>query len=445
MSDITLSGGWAWKTEDADKTLTVGTSVTATAEYTGADKGNYENETVIVTITKSECEHVAGEILYDETGEKEHTCTEDSKGHRECTKCGATIESGIVVKAAHKFSSEWTIDKAATTTEEGSKSHHCTVCDAKTDITVIPKITSGGSSGGGGSSSGGSSGGGAAGGAGENKTEGSDNTTTITNADGSITIVKTEVDANGNIVTTTTKIDTDGNVMSIIKKTVINNIAKNTTATVTVKTDGDGNVISAKASVIKISDSTKVSLSGKVLSRIAEAAGENVNVRITMTVKDTKGKTLYKVQADTNEIIPGETLYIYKLNTKTGKYTMVDAKAYKVTKTGNVTVNMTKKATYELVTAKESKAITKEILATVKPAKSSTSLSEDKKTSFKLSAKLDMDNVKSITYTTSKESIATVSKKGTITAVNAGSTTVKATVTLKNGTKKTIKMTIKVK
>ena len=55
-----------------------------------------------------------------------------------------------------------------------------------------------------------------------------------------------------------------------------------------------------------------------------------------------------------------------------------------------------------------------------------------------------MDNVKSITYTTSKKSIATVSKKGTITAVNTGNATVMATVTLKNGTKKTIKMTIRV-
>lgn len=131
------------------------------------------------------------------------------------------------------------------------------------------------------------------------KPENSDNTTTITNKDGS---------------TTTTKTDADGNVTSVTAKSVIDNIAKNTTATVTVKTDGDGNVTSANASVTKTSDSSKVS------------------------------------------------------------------------KAGTVTVNMTKKATYELVTAKESKAITKEILATVK-----------------------------------------------------------AVVILKNGTKKTVKMTIKVK
>lgn len=334
--------------------------------------------------------------------------------------------------------------------------------------------SNGGSSSGGTSSGGSSSGGSSSGAAGEaaDKPADSGNTTTTTNKDGSTTTTTTETDANGNTVTTTTTVATDGsttekvqeaktnaagkevelttttktdaggNVTGVTEKSVINHIEKNTTATVTVKTDG--NVTSAKASITKTSDSSKVSLSGKVLDQITEAAGADTKVRVTMTVKDSKGNTKYKVQADADEIVSGEKLYIYKLDTKTGKYTMVDAKEYKVTKAGTVTINMTKKATYELVTVQESKAITKEILATVKPAKNSTSLSKDKKTTFKLSAKLDMDNVKSVTYTTSKKSIAAISKKGTITAVKAGTATVKATITLKNGTKKTVKMTIKV-
>lgn len=354
--------------------------------------------------------------------------------------------------------------------------HNYTIAFTKGTLTITTKPSGGGSTGGSsdsGSSSGGSSGG-AVGGA-TDKPADSDNTSTTTNKDGSTTTTTTETDANGNTVTTTTtvatdgsttekvqatdtnaagkevevttttKTDADGNVTGVTEKSVIDNIEKNTTATVTVKTDGDGNVTSANASITKTSDNSKVALSGKVLGQITEAAGADTEVRVTMTVKDSEGNTKYKVQADTNEIVPGEKLYIYKLDTKTGKYTMVNAKEYKVSQAGTVTVNMTKKATYELVTAQESKAITKEILATVKPAKSSKSLSEDKKTTFKLSTKLDMDNVKSITYTTSKKSIATVSKKGTITAVNAGTATVTAVVTLKNGTKKTIKMTIKVK
>ena len=158
VGDITLPNSWKWRDTDKDTTLAVGSPVTVTAEYNGVDKGNYENETVSVTITRSSCDHVAGEILYTGTDEKAPTCTTDGLGHRECTICHETIESGIVVKAAHKFSSAWTIDVAPTTTSEGSKSHHCTRegCEAKNDITVIPKLPS--SSGGDSGNSGGSSG-----------------------------------------------------------------------------------------------------------------------------------------------------------------------------------------------------------------------------------------------------------------------------------------------
>ncbi|MDO4487213.1 MAG: MBG domain-containing protein, partial [Bacillota bacterium] len=140
VSDVTLPTGWVWRDADKNTALVVDTPVTATAVYNGADKGNYENETVTVTITRSSCDHVAGEILYTGTDEKAPTCTTDGLGHRECTICHATIESGIVVKAAHKFSSAWTIDVAPTTTSEGSKSHHCIVCGEKNDVTVIPKL-----------------------------------------------------------------------------------------------------------------------------------------------------------------------------------------------------------------------------------------------------------------------------------------------------------------
>ena len=139
VGDVKLPTDWEWVSSDKESELEVGVEKTATAEYTGADKGNYVNECVTVKITRSECEHVEGDVLYTERGEHEPTCTVDGLGHRECIKCHQMIESGVVVKAAHKFSSEWTIDVEPTATMEGSKSHHCTVCDAKTDITVIPK------------------------------------------------------------------------------------------------------------------------------------------------------------------------------------------------------------------------------------------------------------------------------------------------------------------
>lgn len=42
---------------------------------------------------------------------------------------------------SHDYDSKWTIDKEASCAEEGSKSHHCKRCNAKTDITVIEKIS----------------------------------------------------------------------------------------------------------------------------------------------------------------------------------------------------------------------------------------------------------------------------------------------------------------
>ena len=153
VGDVKLPTDWAWAAVDQDTGLEIGVPVTATAEYTGADKGNYIYEQELVQITRSACEHAAGDVLYTGTGEHAPTCTVDGIGHTECIKCGDLVDSDIVVKAAHKFSAEWTVDVEATTTTEGSKSHHCTVCDEKTDITVIPKLpvpSGGGSSSGGG-------------------------------------------------------------------------------------------------------------------------------------------------------------------------------------------------------------------------------------------------------------------------------------------------------
>ena len=102
VSDITLPTDWVWQDADKDRALTVDEEVKATAEYIGEDKGNYVNESVTVSITRSTCEHVPSDILYDGVGESAPTCTVDGIGHRKCTKCEKTIESHIIVKAAVK-------------------------------------------------------------------------------------------------------------------------------------------------------------------------------------------------------------------------------------------------------------------------------------------------------------------------------------------------------
>ena len=119
VGDVSLPQGWEWQASDQDTALEVGKTVSAVAVYAGADKGNYENETVTVAITRSACDHVAGEILYTGAGEKAPACTGDGLGHRECTKCGSVVESGIVVKAPGHTGGTATCSKRAVCTRCG--------------------------------------------------------------------------------------------------------------------------------------------------------------------------------------------------------------------------------------------------------------------------------------------------------------------------------------
>lgn len=144
VGDILLPEGWAWQDADQDKPLEDGAAVTAVAVYIGADKGSYENETVTITITTSACDHEPGDILYTGNGEKAPTCTETGLGHRECTKCGSIVESGIVRDAlGHDYTG--TVTKEPTVTEEGVMTYTCSRCgDSYTS--PIDKLPDNGSS-----------------------------------------------------------------------------------------------------------------------------------------------------------------------------------------------------------------------------------------------------------------------------------------------------------
>ncbi len=58
--DVPLPEGWEWQASDKDTALVTGAAVNAVAVYTGADKGNYEKETVTVAITRSVFDHPSG-------------------------------------------------------------------------------------------------------------------------------------------------------------------------------------------------------------------------------------------------------------------------------------------------------------------------------------------------------------------------------------------------
>ena len=100
IGDIILPEGWSWQESDKDTALADGVAVTATAVYTGADKGNYETESVSITITRSECDHTHTEIR----NQREATCKEEGyTGDTYCKDCGEKLASGTTIeKKPHK-------------------------------------------------------------------------------------------------------------------------------------------------------------------------------------------------------------------------------------------------------------------------------------------------------------------------------------------------------
>lgn len=278
--------------------------------------------------------------------------------------------------------------------------------------------------------------------------DGKDSADTVTNPDGTVTKTekRTVTNAKGKevVVTTTTKLDANGAVISVVEKSVIAASSSTTSTTVTVKKDAAGTIKSATASIAKtVKSGSKATIYASLIEQIVEAAGTD-KVKVSMTVKDSKGNTKYKVKVSAENLKAGEKLYIYRYDTKNG-YTMVNDKTYKVSKSGNVAVSISKKASYELVTKENAEQIAKQIKSTIKPKKAFASVKKGKSANFTLSSKANQDNIKSVSYTTSKKSVATVNKSGKITAKGKGTVSIKAKVTLKNGETKTIKMTIKVK
>lgn len=210
--------------------------------------------------------------------------------------------------------------------------------------------------------------------------------------------------------------------------------------TVTVTKDTAGKVTEASAEVT----GTKAEISADMVSRIVEAAGTD-HVAITANVTDKEGNIRYTVTADAKDLTAGNKLSVVVADKKTGAYKLVNAKTYTVGKDGTLHVNLAAGSDYRMLSAAEIKNVEKAVLKTVAVKKTTASIKAGKNTKIQLSSKLDLDNVKKITYTSGKKSVAAVDKNGKITAKKKGTVTIKAKVTLKNGKTKTVSMKIKVK
>ena len=214
---------------------------------------------------------------------------------------------------------------------------------------------------------------------------------------------------------------------------------KKAEASVTITKDAQGNVTSAKATV----SGSKGTLTADVVKQLIEAAGTE-DLTIIVQVQNTNGDVKYTVSVSAKNVKHNKSLKAFVVNRKTGEYELINSKTYKA-KDGNLNVSFGKKGDYVLLTTKEAARIEKEILKTIAPKKTKATVKKGKTTEFKLDSKLNQNNVKKVTYKTSKKSIATVNKNGKIKANRKGTVTIKATVTLKNGKTKTVSMKIVVR
>lgn len=244
----------------------------------------------------------------------------------------------------------------------------------------------------------------------------------------------------GSSSNTTVVTPTDKDTTEIKNVTAATPSGEKVEATVTITKDSNGNVTDAGATV----KNTKPEISTDVAAKIVEATGTD-SVVITTEVTDAKGNIQYTVTVDAKNLTAENTLKVLVVDKKTGEKKLVNAKSYKVDENGTISVSLPKGCEYQLVTAKEVEKVEKAVLKTVEVKKTSVSVKKGKSTKIQLSSKLDMDNVKSVTYTTTKKSVVKVAKNGKITAKKKGTAVVKATVTLKSGKKKTVTMKVKVK
>lgn len=214
---------------------------------------------------------------------------------------------------------------------------------------------------------------------------------------------------------------------------------KKAEASVTITKDAQGNVTSANATV----SGSKGTLTADVVKQLTEAAGTE-DLTIILQVKNANGDVKYTVSVSAKNVKNNKSLKAFVVNRKTGEYELINSKTYKA-EDGNLNVSFGKKGDYVLLTTKEAARIEKEILKTIAPKKAKATVKKGKTTEFKLDSKLNQNNVKKVTYKTSKKSVATVNKNGKIKANRKGTVTIKATVTLKNGKTKTVSMKIVVR
>lgn len=319
---------------------------------------------------------------------------------------------------------------------------------------AFTKESSGGSSSGGDTSGGSSSGGSSSGsssGSGSSSSGSSTDSGSETappqedNKDKTTTKTKTETREDGTVVTTTEIRAEDG---SIQIRTEIRNEKTGMNIVVNVSKNAKGKITSATAEILDRGFGN-VKISGEALSEIVKAAGTK-KVKATIKMLTKNDWVIREVTVNVNTLLKRtvrpKKMKIIEIDPETGEKLVVSKMPFRVAADGSVELdhNELGHGTYELVTADEEEALTKQILRSIKATKQSASIREKQGTYFWFKKGVNWDNVDKVTFSVLNPDVARVSSNGRITGLKPGKTVVKAVVRLQNGQSKVIRMTVTV-
>ena len=259
------------------------------------------------------------------------------------------------------------------------------------------------------------------------------------------TTTKTETREDGTVVTTTEVRAEDGSVQI---KTEIRNEATGLNVTVNVSKNAKGKITSATAEILDRGFGN-VKISGEALSEIVKAAGTK-KVKTTIKMLTKNDWVIREVTVNVNTLLKRtvrpKKMKIIEIDPETGEKLLVSKMPFRVAADGSVELdhNELGHGNYELVTADEEEALTKQILRSIKATKQSASIREKQGTYFWFKKGVNWDNVDKVTFSVLNPDVARVSSNGRITGLKPGKTVVKAVVRLENGQSKVIRMTVTV-
>ena len=257
------------------------------------------------------------------------------------------------------------------------------------------------------------------------------------------TTTKTETREDGTVVTTTEIRSEDGSVQI---RTEIRNEKTGMNIVVNVSKNAKGKINSATAEILDRGFGN-VKISGEALSEIVKAAGTK-KVKATIKMLTKNDWVIREVTVDVNTLLKRtvrpKKMKIIEIDPETGEKLVVSKMPFRVAADGSVELdhNELGHGNYELVTADEEEALTKQILRSIKATKQSATIREKQGTYFWFEKGVNWYNVDKVTFSVLNPDVARVSSDGRITGLKPGKTVVKAVVRLQNGRSKLIRMTV---